>query len=39
MKRKQKQASPRQRSLKEIQIHVLRTLQRNALAIVPLGHC
>lgn len=25
------------RSLKELQIHALRTLSRNALAIVPLG--
>ncbi len=32
-----KRQAKRQRSFKELQIHVLRTLNRNALALVPLG--
>lgn len=33
-----KRTAKRQRTFKELQIHVLRTLNRNAMALVPLGH-
>jgi|GEM_PF-3583556 len=37
MKRHQKQQTRRQRTFKELQIHVLRTLERNSQANIPLG--